>query len=194
MALTNRGGTWHFRFQLDGKSYSETTGLDATKQNKNEAEDGGDYREALLEGHRPSRRVVVREFSDAATEFLEWAEGEYRSHPNSYRRIHTSFASAREFFGREPVSLIGEGRIEEYKTWRVREHKVRDITLRHDLHAISRFFRYAIRQQWARDNPIRKVRIPSDADAVRMHIVTPKEEKQYLLALLSTKICTTWDA
>jgi hypothetical protein len=54
--------------------------------------------------------------------------------------IATSFASIKEFFGREPVSLIDEARVECYKTWRVKEHKVRDITLRHDLHALSKFF------------------------------------------------------
>ena len=145
MSVTNRGGKWHFRFQLDGKRYAETTGLAATKPNMNEAlRMELRYREALLEGRRPSRRVVVREFSDAADEFLKWAEMEYRQHPNSYRRIRTSFASAKQFFGREPVSLVNEGRIEKYKTWRMQQHKVRDITLRHDLHAISTFFRYAI--------------------------------------------------
>lgn len=58
-------------------------------------------------------------------------------------------------------------------------HKVRDITIRHDLHALSKFFGFAIRQHWAYRNPIREVEIPSDADAVRMHILTPEEEREY---------------
>jgi len=38
---------------------------------------------------------------------------------------------------------------------------VRDITIRHDLHALSKFFGYAIRQHWTFTNPIRGVEIPS---------------------------------
>jgi len=180
MALRNRGRKWHFRFKLDGKRYAGTTGLAATKQNENRAlEIEFEYRQALREGKRPFRRIVVREFADAAKLFLEWAEGNYSEHPNSYHRIETSFASLREFFGKEPVSLIDSGRIEAYKTWRNKEHEVRPVTLRHDLHALSKFFGYAIKQRWTRENPVREVDIPSDADAVRMHILTAGEEKEY---------------
>jgi len=51
------------------------------------------------------------------------------------------------------------------------------VTLRHHLHALSKFFGHAIEQRWTRDNPVRDVDIPSDADAVRMHILTVEEEK-----------------
>ncbi len=147
MALRKRGRMLHYRFKLDGKEYTGSTGLAATRQNETEAHQiEADHRKALLEGRRPLRRVVVRQFSDAAKEFLEWVEVEHREHPNSYRRICTSFSSARDFFASEPVSMINGGRIEAYKCWRVREHKVRDVTLRHDLHALSKFFGYAIKQ------------------------------------------------
>jgi len=102
-----------------------------------------------------------------------------RSGVYSYRRISTSFASAKEFFGGDAVSLVEERRIEAYKVWRVNEHRVRNITLRHDLHALSKFFGYAVKQRWTRENPMLNVEIPSDADAVRMHILTPDEEKHY---------------
>jgi integrase len=180
MSLRNRNGIWHYRFKLDGREYAETSGLAATKQNQREAlQMEVEHLQALREGRRLTRRIVVRQFNDAAKDFLEWAEGEYRKHPNSYKRIKTSFASANEFFVREPVSMIDEGRIESYKSWRVREHKVRDITIRHDLHALSTFFGYAMKQHWARENPLRCVEIPSDADAVRIHVISPAEEKLY---------------
>ena len=75
--------------------------------------------------------------------------------------------------------MVDEGLIEGYKTWRVREHKIRNITLRHDLHALSKFFGFAMKQRWARENPVRNVSIPSEADAIRIHVVTADEEKQY---------------
>jgi site-specific recombinase XerD len=116
--------------------------------------------------------MVVREFTDAAKEFLDWAKMEYRSHPNSCLRVATSLASAKEFFGHEAVSLIDEGRLEAYKAWRVNEHQIRDITLRHDLHALSTFFGYAIKQRWTRVNVVRRVAVPSCADTVRIHVLT----------------------
>src|SRR5580700_7634772 len=90
--------------------------------------------------------------SHRAIPHLNWATMQYRAHPNSYRRIATSMTSAAAFFGQEPVSLIDEGRVESYKAWRINEHEIRDITLRHDLHALSKFFGYAITQCWTRDN------------------------------------------
>lgn len=56
---------------------------------------------------------------------------------------------------------------------------MRDITIRHDLHALSTFFKYAIKQKWIRENPLRNTKIPSDTDAVRIHVITPEEEQEY---------------
>jgi site-specific recombinase XerD len=182
MSLRNRNGKWNYRFKLDGKEYSGTTDLAATKQNMRAAQDReSEHRQELREGRRPSRPIQVREFNEAARSFLEWAKMEYRAHPNSYHRIATSLTSAKQFLGREPVSLIGPGRLEEYKAWRVNDHGIRDITLRHDLHALSKFFGYAVKQRWAGDNPVRNVTIPSDADAIRIHLLTSEEEREYFL-------------
>jgi len=182
MALRKRGGKWHYRFKVDGKRYAGATGWAATKRNATKAQQiEAEHRQSLIEGRNPSLKVQVREFVYAAGEFLDWAKMAYRAHPNSYRRVATSFTSATEFFGKETVSLIDEGRLEAFKTWRVNEHKVRDITLRHDLHALSKFFGYALKQRWARENPVRKVTIPSDAEALRIHVITPEEQKQYFL-------------
>ena len=182
MALRDRNGLWHYRFKLDGKAYSGATDLAATKRNERAAQDiEAEHRRALKEGRRTSRPIKIREFVDAVGEFLEWAKMEYRAHPNSYRRIATSLTSAKRFFGVEPVGLLDEASLERYKTWRVNEHEVRDITLRHDLHAISKFFGYALKQRWARENPVRNVDIPSGAEAVRIHVLTAEEEREYFL-------------
>lgn len=180
MAIRKRNGTWHYRFKLDGREYSATTNLAATARNETEARQlEAEHRKALLEGRAPTRRIIVREFTDAAEDFLRWIQMEYRAHPNSHRRIATSLTSAKEFFAKKPVSTIYEAEIEAYKIWRINEHKVRDITVRHDLHALSVFFKYAIKQYWARENPIINVKIPSDEDAVRIHVITSEEEREY---------------
>jgi len=117
---------------------------------------------------------------------------EYRAHPNSYRRIATSLTSAKAFFKDRPVSTIYEGEIEACKVWRCTEHQVRDITIRHDLHALSTFFKYAIKQRWTRENPIRSVKIPSDADAVRIHVISREEKREYFQRVRRIGTSATW--
>jgi integrase len=161
--------------------------LDATEQEEIKAENikkdaakiEQKFRDALLEGRRPTRRIKVRKFRDAVADFFIWGKAHYREHPNSFKRIKGSFASLLLYFALEPVSLIDAGMVEDYKTWRVNEYGVRDITIRHDLHALSKFFGYAILQHWTYNNPVREVEIPSDADAERMHILTASEEEEY---------------
>jgi integrase len=118
-------------------------------------------------------------FRDAVGRFLPSAEVRYRSKPNSYKRIKTSLSSALVFFDKLPVSAIDAARVDEYKTWRATEHEVKDVTIRHDLHALSKFFQHAIRHRWASINPIREVEIPSDADAQRMYVLSIEEEEEY---------------
>jgi integrase len=184
MGLKNRAGTWHYRFQYDGRTYAQTTDLAATERNRTEAlQMEMDARKALKEGRAPSIKIEVIGFSQAIDNqkdgFTQWAEVHYREHPSSARRLAVSFTSAKQHFGATPVSSLTDKDIEGFKTFRIREHKVRDVTLRHDLHALSKFFGYAIRQRWTTRNPVRDVDIPSDADAVREHVLTANEEKIY---------------
>lgn len=180
MAIREKGGRWHWRFQVDGAAYSGATDLVATERNRTAANRiEAKARELVLAGRATELRVQVRLFSDAAVSFLNWAAGEYRAHPNSAKRLRTSFASLDEFFGPRPVSSVTAGTIEDYKAWRATEHRVKDVTIRHDLHALSVFMQYAQKYAWARHNPVRDVEIPSDADAVRMHVLSDAEEHLY---------------
>ena len=105
-------------------------GRHTTKQDRRDGH-GEQAQTRSAQGQDPSRRVEVREFNDAAADFLEWAKSQYRQHPNSFMRIKTSFTSLKEFLGKKPVSLIDEGDLEDFKAWRVNEHDVRDVTIRH---------------------------------------------------------------
>ena len=58
------------------------------------------------------------------------------------------------YMGKLAVSAIDRAKIDDYKTWRADKHEVRDITIRHDLHALSAFFKCAIRHHWASADPI----------------------------------------
>jgi hypothetical protein len=66
--------------------------------------------------------------------------------------------------------------------------------LRHDLHARSRVFGYVMKQPWTRDNPVHRVGIPSDAEAVRIHVLRADEEKHYFRRAIKHKDLPEWGA
>lgn len=180
MSLRKRCGNWHYRFQYMSREYSKDTGLAATPQNMREATKiEVDALNDLKRGRQPGERFEPRPFAEAVAEFLPVAQARYRAHPSSFKRIKTSLSSALVYFKRNPVHLIDAAKVDLYKTWRATSHEVRDITIRHDPHALSTFFTHAIRHRWAFANPIMEVDIPSDADAVRIHVLTPEEEEAY---------------
>jgi len=53
------------------------------------------------------------------------------------------------------VNSITPNSVEKYKTFRRTEDKVQEITIRHDLHALSPFFEYAKNANWCRENPVK---------------------------------------
>lgn len=180
MSLRKRSGKWHYRFKYRGQEYTGNTDLAATPQNKGAASDiESEARKQLKMGKRPATELQVICFRDAVPKFRTWAKSKYRAHPNSFKRIMTSLSSALVFFDKLPVSAIDGAGIDDYKTWRADEHEVQDVTIRHDLHAMSTFFQYAVRHYWAYSNPIEEVDIPSDAEAERIHVLTDVEEEDY---------------
>ena len=178
MPIRRRGPLWHYRFTIAGQEYAGSTGLPATEANRKAAER---YEKAQLELAKQGRKAETRrDFATAAGDFITWCKDvEYRQKANTAERIRVSFASLVSFFGDMPVVSIEAGEIERYKTHRVQINAVKDVTLRHDLHALSLFFQYAQKMRWREGNPVREVSIPSDADAVRMHPLSAEGEKAY---------------
>jgi len=202
MPLRNRNGTWHYQFFANGRSIIRTTGLAATTRNERLAlEMELEARREARGGKAPLRKVDVVSFRQAGEQFLDWADGEHREHPATANRLRISFASLFTFFEHTPVCSIQPAQVDDYKVWRRKcpqcqakelavqtctacggsGEGVREITLRHDLHALSAMFDYAIRHNWARRNPVKEVEIPSDANAVRIHVVTRAEEIAYFV-------------
>jgi integrase len=181
MAIENRSGRWGYRFNLSGREYRVSTGLEATRENRKTAEqaEAKAKLEAMAGIEKP--RTTLIPFPEAAEEFVKWCfTTEYRSRPSTAHRIKTSFASLAVFFDQFAVGSITPLDVERYKTWRITDHGVKDVTLRHDLHALSLFFkRYAIKAGWAVDSPVTNVKKPGDSDAIRIHFITPEEEARY---------------
>lgn len=176
--MRKSNGRWYVRFIVDGKEYSHPTGLEATERNRAKAIQLEELsRQMVLQGKSHQLKIAAIPFDDAAKAFLEWSEGEYTAR-SSFLRLKSSFTSAKVFFQGEIVASIREGRIEDYKAWR-RKMKVKEVSIRNDLHALSVFWQYAVRKHWARENVIEKVSIPSAAAAVRINVLSPEQERLY---------------
>ena len=181
MPLRRRGPWWHYRFTIAGQEIAGSTDLRATEENRKAAERFEKHQRQLVLSGRAVERA--KDFATAAGEFISWCKDvEYRQKPNTAARIETSFASLLECFGTISVSEIGAGELERYKTRRIQVNGVRDVTLRHDLHALSLFFQYAEKMRWREGNPVRQITIPSDRESVRIHVLTNEEEKKYFKA------------
>ena len=180
MGIRDMGGKWQYRFRVQGQDVSVTTTLAATERNRKKAMQlEAAHRLAIQEGRWGFRPLTPKGFIDAQPQFAAWCQVEYRDKSNSWRRIQTSMASCAEFFGKQMISMIHPGDIERYKVHRLSVHRVRDVTAKHDLDNLSVFFRWAVKQNYARQNPVRDVDRPSDAKAVRERILTFAEEKRY---------------
>src|ERR1051326_572661 len=184
MPIRRRGPWWHYRFTIAGQEYAGSTRLRATEENRRAAERLEKHQIQLVRtGNRIER---TRDFASAAGEFISWCtDVQYRQKRNTSARIKVSFASLVEFFGEMPVTELDAGHIERYKAHRIQVNRVRDVTLRHDLHALSLFFKYAEKMRWRDGNPVKQVSIPSDRDSIRIHVVTDAEETKYFQAAYS---------
>jgi integrase len=186
MGLRAKNGRWEYRFIVKGQPVQVGTGLAATERNRKKAERQEEtHRLAILEGRWGINPLVPKSFSDVLPTFGTFCGVEYAPHPSSALRIQTSMASCSEFFGKETVSMINPARVNDYKIFRLTEHKVKPVTVKHDLDNLSVFFQWAIEQNYARQNPVREVRKPSDADAVRQHVLNADEEKLYFATALA---------
>jgi integrase len=214
MSLRNRGGNWHYRFHAAGREWTENTGLAATERNRNGALIAeAEARKLVRDGRGELLKLQATVFRDAADQFIEWAKGEHRAKPNTWKRLQASMTSLKAFFGNRPLHTITVGKIQDYMSWRrlCPQCKgagckacdetglgVKEVTLRHDLHALSPLFRYGMNHNWCAQNPVERVKIPSDVNAVRVHALTAAEEMIYfdcclraadeLLAAAATKL------
>ncbi len=184
MSIRERNGKLEWRFKANGHEFSHITDLADTARNRTRAAQmEAEARRLVMSGRESELRIAAEPFSSAAEAFIVWARGEYREHPNSAKRLSVSMSTTKAFFGKRPLSSLTRGDLEDYKSYRRTVHKVREVTLRHDLHALSLLFQYGEKHGWCRGNPVRHVEIPSDADAVRINVLSPADEMRLFAAI-----------
>jgi integrase len=170
-----------------GRTLTGDTGWAATERNRKSAQavEAEAWRGAV-HGAAPALKAAIR-FSDASEVFLPDVRAKHQDKPNTYRRVEGSFTSLCTYFGNRAVLGITSGDVAAYATWRATGEEgiapVKPVTIRHDLHSLSKFFKYAIKRDWALLNPVLAEDIPSDANAVRMNVLTPEQERLYFDAV-----------
>jgi integrase len=184
MGLRNMRGKWQYRFVSHGQSICVTLELAATERNAKKAlAKEAAHRQAIEEGRWGWRPLTPRSFNDAQYDFEAWCKVEYQGKENTWRRIITSMASCVVFFGKTMISMIQPGNVEAYKVWRLTPRPdvpaVREVTAKHDLDNLSLFFQWSVKSGYARQNPVKEVKRPSDSKAIRERILTHAEEKLY---------------
>jgi len=183
--LRTRFGRWHYRFELRGQEYAASTHLVATERNRAKAAAfEARARAAAEDGQAAAPKLTRVSFSDAAQEFLRWAEAEHREHPETTRRLRGSFTSLLAHFEGCQLQTITAGQIEAYKTWRRKEHQVAEVTLKHDLDALRPMLDFARKNGWLVADPMADVATPSDAQAIRFHLISPADERLYFQTCL----------
>jgi integrase len=174
MAVIKRGPTWHYRFNYKGKIHTGPTHLKATAKNRKKAEEFEALERAKLRGgYTPIQSVA---FSAAAQSFLSAVRTELK--PEAHRRLKTSMAVLGRFFELAQVDAITPADVDNFKAAR-RARGVKEVTIRHDLHALSSLLQYGRRHGWLESDPLDGVTMPSDKDSVRKKVVTLDEEAKY---------------
>lgn len=184
--LRERNGKWYYRINSGCHETSRSTGLKANRGNIAEALRLRQEAMGNLETGRPAKLTEIL-FSEAAVLFLKWHKGEAKR-LSTHKRTRGSLGSASEFFKDKMAGRITPGDIEDYKEWRRLPAEnggcgVQEITILHDLLNLSLFFKYGLKKNWCRSNPIKEVEKPS-GDVRREHVFSEDEEKAYFAAAL----------
>jgi len=178
--IRERYGRWEYRFMVAGQKVQLLTDLRATKRNLATARKLREkHRQQVLDMKVPPAGPVL--FAEAADHFVHWSEMEHREHPNTARRQAVSVASLRELFGHRRLDQITPGDLDHFKTWR-RENCIKEVTIRHDLLALSQLFQLGQRHGWCHSNPVRDVKLPSDEESRNETVLSYEEERQYFRA------------
>ena len=132
--LRETKGKWEYRFMTDGVTYQRVTGLEATAANATAAlGQREEHRQMVILGKPVAKRV---RFNEVVERFIAWSKQEHRDKPNTWRRQKTSLSSLTAMLSTYYMDTLRAGNIDDYKAWR-RENGISEVTLRHDLHALS---------------------------------------------------------
>lgn len=198
MNVYKRGkkGVYWYRFEYKGQQIRRSSGV----YDKQDAKDiASAFRTQLAKGEvglqEPEPAKPIPKFSDAMTEFLDWAAQEYAAHPSSHRRYVTSSKALLRRFGNTAIDKITSDDVEKFKTWRARQRKapagkkskrvaratsqIKPATVNRELALLRHLFnRY---DELVPRNPVSKVRM-LDENNQQDRVLSRDEQARYLMA------------
>ena len=154
MSIRAIKGWLYYRFQYRGQRPEVSTGLEDTPRNRKlVAIMEADHKKRLIQGRFGLNGPEPIGFRSAFEAFIAAVKVDRADKPNTYKRIETSGASLKTYFGSKTVYLLTTGDAENYKRWRISGVKnaegeweikpVKRITVRHDMDNLSLFFQWA---------------------------------------------------
>ncbi len=187
MALYKRPNSkfWWMKFTFGGELVQQSTKV-ANKRDAATIESA--YRTQLALGKIGIKaKVKAPTFKQAVTDFLKMSKLEHAQKPNSYARIDHSCQTLKKFFGETKVDRIEPKDIEKFIQWRSRQtsRKTKELITRdsinNELIVLKTIFKRLVSSDILSKSPARDIKQLA-ANERSFHVLTPDEEKVYLLA------------
>jgi integrase len=187
MSLYKRANSkfWWMKFTFDGELVQQSTKV-ANKRDALTIEAAFRHELALGRiGIKPKGKTPT--FKQAVADFLKMSELEHAQKPNSFVRIEYACNPLKQFFGETKVDRIEREDVEKFILWRSRQtsRKTKDLITRdsinNELIALKTIFRRLVSREVISKSPAADIKQLAANDR-SFHVLTPDEEKIYLLA------------
>ncbi len=176
---------WWFKFYFNGELIQKSSQV-TNKRDALTVESA--YRTQLALGKlklKPKEKAPA--FSQAADDFLKMSEVEHAQKPNSFVRIRHSCQSLKNYFKETKVDRIEPKDIEKFILWRIRQtsrktgNPITRDSVNNELIALKTIFRRLVSREVISKSPAADIKQLAANDR-SFHVLTPDEEKIYLLA------------
>ena len=183
MAIYKRGGVYWFHFIFDGRHVQKST---KTKSKAAAREIEAAYRVKLAKGEVGiDEKLPAPNFNEAMKDFLAWSKNEHATKLSTHKRYVTSSKALLRFFKDTQLDRITTDSVEQFKQRRIKQkgsrtkRHLRPATVNRELACLKILFNRL--KRIVPLNPVSESKF-LDEDNEQMRVLTPEEEKTYLLA------------
>lgn len=170
--MYKRGNAWYTDFIHDGERYRKSWG-NISKTVAREKEEK--FKTEVREGkHRAKAKRIL--FETLADKYLK--EAETKKKQSTYKRNKSQVVILKSFFSGKLASKIDSFMVERFKKSR-KDSGTNIATINRDVSLLRNMFKWAIKNGYARNNPLDDVTRYKEDDR-RMWVLTPEEEERLL--------------
>ena len=174
MGVYKRGGIYYVRFQVDGKTFNQST------RNKNKK--AAEKLEETLKKRELAKMIGVQTNMPLAQAIADYIKhmraGNTALKKNSIKRFKVSFRQIALFLSGDMVSDVNKEWVNSYVKWRRKEQpSITNRTLRRDLDALSSVFNFLINESAIKRNFVRDYKIKENLPEKKEEIRVPSTEE-----------------